>query len=123
MSETRVIDLNPVLRIRRQSSCEHSSVLVDETLADLECEACGKQLNPYCWIAQLCAEWDAYATTIREHEERVGKEHAQHVAGMNHRAERLRAEIETLEAKKRQLMAEEVRGAPLGKQVKRWRRV
>lgn len=117
-----VVDLNPLLRIRRQSSCAHSSIVIDETLADLECEACGKQLNPYIWIAQLCAEWDATATAIREYEERIGKEHAQRVEMMNHRVARLQAEIETLEAKKRQLMAEDVRGAPLGKQVKRWRR-
>jgi predicted RNase H-related nuclease YkuK (DUF458 family) len=123
MSDRSVIDLNPVLRIRRQSACEHASVLVDETLADLECEACGKQLNPYSWIASLCADWDACAKRIADHEAKVTEEHARYIAGLNARTAQLHADIATLEAKKRQLMAEEVMGAQLGRQVNRWRRV
>lgn len=121
-SERRIIDLNPVLRVRRQSACEHSSVIVDETLADLECEACGKQLNPYWWIAGLAAEWNEYAQRIADHEAEMLKQHEQNIAMMNHRADRLRLEIETLEAKKRQLMVEQINGQLLGQQVKRWRR-
>ena len=120
--QRKVIDLNPVLRVRRQSACEHSSVLVDETLADLECEACGKQLNPYWWIAGLAAQWNEHTQRIVDHEAKMLEQHKQNIAMMNHRAERLRLEIETLEAKKRQLMAESVGGQPLGRQVKRWRR-
>lgn len=117
-----VIDLNPILRSRRQSACDHPSLLLDETLADLECESCGKQINPYWFIGQLMAEWDEYSKRVQEHEDAMCKQHEQSIAMMNHRAERLQLDIDTLEAKKRQLMSEPVNGEPLGKQVKRWRR-
>lgn len=122
MSDRKIIDLNPVLRIRRQEACRHASVLINETLAELECEACGKLVNPYWWIAGLCAEWDEVAQRIADHEADVMKQHEVNIAMMNHRAERLRLEIETLESKKRQLMTEQVNGEPLGLQVKRWKR-
>lgn len=120
--ERRIIDLNPVLRVRRQSACEHPSVLVDETLAELECETCGKLLNPYWWIADLAAQWNEFTQRIVDHEARCLEQHKQSIAMMNHRHERLRLDIETLEAKKRQLMTEQINGQPLGQQVKRWRR-
>lgn len=117
-----ITDLNPMLRRRKQSACEHVVVLVDEALAFLECEACQKELSPYWWIGRLCAEWNQRRKELLEYEDKILKAHQQSVAMMNHRAARLQAEIETLEAKKRQLMQEQVGGAPLGKQVKRWKR-
>lgn len=127
--DTDLVDLNPLLRKRRQSTCEHPTVLVDETLADLECEECGKQVNPYWFIARIAEDWESdaralreYEAQIKEHEAAAQKQHEQNIASMNYRAERLRLEIETLEAKKCQLMAEQVGGQALGQQVKRWKR-
>lgn len=124
MAERRVdiLDINPVLGRRRQALCEHACVLIDPELAEAECEACGKLINPYWLLDRFAEQWDDYARVIRDHEATIGEEHRQRVAMMNHRTERLRAEIETLEAKKRQLMTEQVAGQALGQQVKRWKR-
>lgn len=117
-----VLDIMPVLRARRRSTCEHINVSVDGALAHLECEECEQQINPYWWIERLVGRWSAEMGRIAEHEERARAETNRNITGMNHRIERLRLEIETLEAKKRQLQAEVVNGAPLGRQVKRWKR-
>jgi hypothetical protein len=96
---THIIDLSPLLKMRRQSGCTHSVLLVEEALAELECEA-----------------------LVAEHEAKVKVEHERAIAHMNARAAQLRADVETLEAKKRQLMTEQIGGQTLGQLVKRWRR-
>lgn len=123
------IDLNPLLRRRRQAACDHPSVLIDASLADLECEVCGKQINPYWFIERLAEGWnegakrlEEYDARIKEHEAKMIEQHERNISIMNARAAQLRADVQTLEAKRRQLMLEDVGGKPLGVQVKRWRR-
>lgn len=122
MTQPKVLDLNPVLRVRRQSGCPHEVVVVDEALAHLACEACEKEINPYWWIQRLAAEWSATCDRIDKHEDEMREQHERNIAMMNHRAAQLAAEIDTLEAKKRQLMHERVGDQALGQQVKRWRK-
>jgi len=51
-----------VLRISRferrlRKTCPHHSITVDTALAQIQCNACGVQLNPIEWIAMMTEEW------------------------------------------------------------------
>jgi len=55
---TNVISITIASNYRRQDTkCSHSRVIVDEELAQLECETCGKEINPIHYLAFLASEW------------------------------------------------------------------
>lgn len=48
-----------VLRKHRyqREGCTHHSIEVDETLANVLCRNCGKEVNAVAWIAMMAQEW------------------------------------------------------------------
>jgi hypothetical protein len=51
-----------VLRISRferrlRKTCSHHAITVDTALTQIQCNACGVQLNPVEWIAMMTEEW------------------------------------------------------------------
>jgi hypothetical protein len=59
-------------RYKPQGECLHRHVLVDEELAELECETCHAKLNPISWMMRTNEEWKAIRRFyLAHHAERV----------------------------------------------------
>jgi hypothetical protein len=55
-----VIDIAPHLKHRRSKDCEHAHCTVDDEIADLACDDCGAQLDPW-WFIRRAAKQPEFA--------------------------------------------------------------
>lgn len=53
---TNVIVLSEVITRYRYDKCQHKRVLIDEIESEVECQDCGKLLNPMVVLARLARE-------------------------------------------------------------------
>lgn len=53
---TNVIILSEVVSRYRYDKCQHKRVLIDEVESEVECQDCGKRLNPMVVLARLARE-------------------------------------------------------------------
>ena len=88
---------NPSLRTKGYGRyCSHRRVGFDKNERRVECDGCGKVLDPFDWLANtLVGDWDHYTYELRQ---------------MKSAAERARNELEELKRRERNARA----------RVKRW---
>lgn len=54
---------------RLWKTCTHHDITVDTALAQIQCNACGVQLNPVEWIAMMTEEWHRVKRVYEQLEE------------------------------------------------------
>lgn len=107
---TELLDLRPRLRARQQATCPHPRVVVDLTVAQLECEECHGSIDPWWWLRKMASEeMNLRASTEAACALKV-EECNQTIDRTNKIIARLNAEIADLTAIKNRL-ANETRGA------------
>lgn len=113
-----VVDLVPLIRRKRSSTCEHLHCEVDDTIASCSCTDCGAELDPWWFLRALAARDESERRQLQ-------KQHDDHVAWVNSAnatIERLNREIRELTAAKNRLWNEQLNGEPLGSIARRSRR-
>jgi len=94
-----VIDITPRLLLRSQKACKHEHVTVDEDVAELTCNDCGRALDPWWYIRKLAnngQEWRDYYARVHEQGKELIAKHEAWVVKANETIARLNSEINHL---------------------------
>ena len=114
MSDVKILDLRPRLKARQQGQCAHPCVVVDYTAAEMECEDCGKPIDPWWFLRKMARE----EMNLREETEaECAKKRAEcneMIARANETVARLNADIRQLTDTRNRLMNEQVGGVRVG---------
>jgi len=111
-----VVDLLPLIRARQISLCPHTSVTVDETIAELTCSACQRSLDPWWYLRRLAhdsAEWVAAYKRQAEAFQRMVDDHNAWVTHVNKKRAELQQEIIDLTRQRDDLWNTPVHGVAL----------
>lgn len=94
-----ILDLRPLLQRKKESACEHRYATVSMTAAELSCQDCSADLDPWTFIRELC-QHEEYITLWRLEQERGVdvkiEEGNKIIARMNETITRLNAEVSHL---------------------------
>jgi hypothetical protein len=105
----KILDLRPLLKRKIEDSCQHHYATVSMTAAELSCDNCGADLDPWTFIRNLC-EHDELMTSWRQEQESAVdakiEEGNKIIARMNDTITRLNAEISHLTDVKNKLWNE-----------------
>ena len=105
MSETSdrsggLLDLQPMIRKRKQDACEHDHAEVSLSTAELDCVDCGAPIDPWWYLRKLATEDEQRREYNEEFQREVDKQTAQGRAAI----ERLNADIQKANAEIRRLI-------------------
>lgn len=121
-----LLDLQPRIRERKASACEHMHIEVSLVEAELECVDCGANLDPWWYLRKLATDdaaqraYDAEFRQIVQTHERTAKEA---LAKINADIVTVAAELNRLREIKSELCNELMPdGRPLGAHAPRRRR-
>lgn len=105
----KILDLRPLLRRKKEKSCPHLHATVSMKAAELSCDDCGVDLDPWLFIRELC-QHEEYMTSWRQEQERAVdakiEEGYKIIARMNETITRLNTEISHLSDVKNKLYNE-----------------
>jgi hypothetical protein len=113
----KILDLRPLLQRKKEVTCEHRYATVSMTAAELCCDECSADLDPWTFIRGLC-EHEEHMISWRQEQERAVdakiEEGNKVLARMNETITRLNAEISHLSDVRNKLWNERV---PDGRQL------
>jgi len=118
----KLLDLQPRLRLKLQASCSHQFVSVDMSAADLTCDECGAEIDPWWYLRDLAKRNDAHLAwhqkVIDDVNQRVDAFNAD-IADMNDRIRKLNDEINRLNNRRLELANTTVNGIRVGSRRRR----
>lgn len=117
MEVSDILDIRPALRRKKQASCGHRSVSVDDAAASLTCDECEADIDPWWYLRQLALHNEKVTEYRRQVEVDCDAKMAEcnaKIAKFNETVERLNAEIRQLNETKNRLWNEQIGGRPLG---------
>lgn len=107
----KILDLRPLLRRKKESGCSHDYATVSMTAAELCCDDCGADLDPWTFLRELCKHDEQMISWRQEQERAVDakiEEGNKIIADMNERIQRYNAQISHLVDVKNKLANERV---------------
>lgn len=114
---TDVIDIKPFLKRKKERECEHHRVLVGMKSAELTCDECSAELDPWWYLRKLVEReeaWDACLAAQTKYLEDQRARGNAIITEMSERIARLTREVTRLQDTKNKLINESHNGRLLG---------
>lgn len=120
----KILDLRPLLQRKKETGCQHLCASVSMTTAELSCDDCGADLDPWLFLRDQCQRDEALISWRQEQERAVDakiEEGNKIIADMNERIQRYNAQISHLVDVKNKLANERVGDRRLEEMARRHR--